>query len=76
MVRASNLARRLTEHAHRWLAESQSIFAELGGSHDLMWVLQIQQFLLASAGHLEPALRVLAAFHGLIGLIGEPLPLT
>jgi len=31
---------------------------------------------LASAGHLEPALRVLAAFHGLIGLIGEPLPLT
>ncbi len=51
------------EHAHRWLAESQSIFAELGGPHGLLWGLQLHQFLLATAGHLEPALRVLAAFH-------------
>ncbi len=55
------------EHAHRWLAESQSIFAELGGPHGLLWGLQLHQFLLATAGHLEPALRVLAAFHALIG---------
>jgi hypothetical protein len=55
------------EHAHGWLAESQSILAELGGPHGLLWVLALQQFLLATAGHLEPAVRVLAAFHALTG---------
>jgi non-specific serine/threonine protein kinase len=47
--------------AHRLLMESQSMFGQLGGVHGVRWAMAAQEFLLASAGDLESALRVLGA---------------
>jgi hypothetical protein len=57
------------ELAHRRATESQRIFSELGGGpHWLVWILVVEEFLLATAGDLGSAVRV---FGGLLGALRE-----
>jgi len=54
------------ELACRWLAESHAIFAELNDRLGAIWVLGAYQLLLATAGHLESALRIRGSIYALV----------
>ncbi|MDQ6669690.1 MAG: tetratricopeptide repeat protein [Chloroflexota bacterium] len=62
------------ELAGRWLTESYAIFAELEDLNGMVWVLLAKQLLLATAGHLESALRVCGAVYALRGGRDDRIP--